>query len=189
MIELDEMFETMQDVAERLHDLGLAYMVTGSFAMSVYAKARATMGIDIVLELGGADASRFEERFAGDYYIQSPDIIRANERQSMFNIINNSTLIKVDCIIRKNDSFEIEKFARRRRSKISGVDFWVISKEDLILSKLKWARESHSERQFEDVRNLLETGTDDSFLEDQLLRMDLGDAWTAFEEWKTRVEK
>lgn len=189
MIEFNEMLETLRDVADRLNDLGINYMVTGSVAMSVYAKARSTMDIDIVLEIDSRDASRFEKRFAGDYYVQSADILRATGRRSIFNIINNSTLIKVDCIIRKDDQFEIEKFSRRRRSQIGGVDFWVISKEDLILSKLKWAADSHSERQFEDIENLLETGVDDPLVRDGISRSGLHDVWSAFEEWKTRAAK
>ena len=189
MIEFNEMLETLRDVAVRLNDLGINYMVTGSVAMSVYAKARSTMDIDVVLEIDSADAARFEKRFAGDYYVQSADIRRAASRRSVFNIINNSTLIKVDCIIRKDDKFEIEKFSRRRRSKIGNVDFWVISKEDLILSKLKWAADSHSERQFEDVQNILETGVEDATVKDRISRMGLDEVWSAFEKWKIRAAK
>jgi hypothetical protein len=34
---------------------------------------------------------------------------------------------------------------------------WFISPEDLIISKLNWAKDSHSEIQMKDVRNLMET--------------------------------
>jgi hypothetical protein len=40
-----------------------------------------------------------------------------------------------------------------------------VSKEDLILSKLYWARDSHSEFQFRDVRNLLASSYDAEYLE------------------------
>lgn len=185
----NEMLVTMKDVAERLNDLGINYMVTGSFAMSAYAKARATMDIDVVLEMGSSSARRFQERFSGDYYVDEQLIENAEMHQSMFNIINNTTLIKVDCILKKNDRFEVEKFTRRRLAEIGGVEFWVISKEDLILSKLKWAANSHSERQFEDIRNLLEAGTDEEAIKSQVQIMGLDEAWKAFEEWKIRIAK
>ena len=82
----------------------------------------------------------FENRFTGDYYVDASSIIRADEHQSMFNIINNATLVKVDCMVKKNDPYEKEKFSRRRLSSIGGVEFWVIGKEDLILSKLSGRR-------------------------------------------------
>jgi len=131
------MVATLVDVSERLHGLDINYMATGSFAMAAYVPARTTMDIDIVLEIRAADATRFERRFAGDYYVTASSIERAAQNSSMFNIISNSTLVKVDCIVKKQDPFEIEKFERKRRTKIGETEFWVISKEDLVLSKLK----------------------------------------------------
>ena len=60
---------------------------------------------------------------------------------------------------------------------IAGADVWVVSREDLILSKLLWARDSGSELQRRDVRSLL-VDVDDAYLTawagrlgvDQLLR-------------------
>jgi len=189
MIEQNEMVTTLVDVSERLHSLSIDYMVTGSFAMATYVTARTTMDIDIVLEIKSSDATRFERRFAGDYYVTTSSIVRAFERESMFNIVNNSTLVKVDCIVKKKDRFEIEMFERRRRAKIGATEFWVISKEDLILSKLRWASASHSERQLDDILKLLESGADQAFLSDMVGKMDLIHVWQAFEEWKIRVAK
>ena len=81
--EENEMLVTMKDVAERLNDLGIKYMVTGSFAMSAYAKARTTMDIDVVLEISSTDAKRFERRFVGDYYVDELSIVNADRHQSM----------------------------------------------------------------------------------------------------------
>ena len=44
--------------------------------------------------------------------------------------------------------FEADKVGRRRESEIDGIGFWVISKEDLILSKLAWAKDSLSRNSF-----------------------------------------
>ena len=115
MIEQNEMLATVKDVAERLNDLGINYMVTGSVALGVYVPARTTFDVDIVVEMGSADAQRFEKRFMQDYYVDASSIVRADQDRSMFNIINNSTMVKVDCIVRKQDRFEIEKFTRQQR--------------------------------------------------------------------------
>jgi hypothetical protein len=40
----------------------------------------------------------------------------------------------------------------------------IVSKEDLIISKLAWAKDSHSEFQLRDVKSLLEAGYDDAYL-------------------------
>jgi len=40
-----------------------------------------------------------------------------------------------------------------------------VSKEDLIISKLCWAKDSHSEFQLRDVKNLLKSGYDATYLQ------------------------
>ena len=183
------MIATLKDVVQRLVDLGIDYMVTGSFAMSVYATARTTMDIDVILVITGSDAERFERKFIGDYYVSAASIRRADENQSMFNILSNLNGVKVDCIVRKGNSFEVEKFRRRKRSKIGDLEFWVIGKEDLILSKLDWAKNSLSELQFRDVRNLCESGVDVDFLSVKIDQLGLNETWKEFERWKIQAAK
>lgn len=189
MVEMNEMVATLQDVVVRLDELGIAYMVTGSFAMSAYATARTTMDIDMIVEISSKDAERFERKFSPDYYVDATSIRRADTHKGMFNLISNLTGVKVDCIIRKRGRFEADKFARRRRSKIGEVAFWVIDKEDLILSKLAWAKDSHSELQFRDIRNLIESGIDESGFAQHITRLGLSNVWEAFEQWKIQAAK
>ena len=58
---------------------------------------------------------------------------------------------------------EIE-FARRVQVWLPGFSAWLVSREDLILSKLAWAREGESELQMRDVRNLLSGECDLAYL-------------------------
>lgn len=188
-MEINEIFDTLNDVVVRLNDLGVEYMVTGSVAMSGYVTARATFDIDVIIEIEQSDIQKFEQRFAGDYYVSLESIRRAIERHSMFNVLNFTTGVKVDFITRKPSAFEAAKFHRRRLSRIGETGFWVISKEDLIMSKLWWARDSHSERQFEDVRRLIESGSDAAMINNEVQAQDLDQVWKAYVEWKIRAKK
>lgn len=189
MAETNEMLETLKDVVRRLDELGIDHMVTGSFAMSLYAPARMTMDIDIVLDISATDADTIEGKFRGDYYVDAVAIRRADANQSMFNMLSNINGVKVDCIIKKQDAFETARFKRRKRSRIGDVEFWAIGRDDLIISKLRWARDSHSELQFRDIRNLIESGADIPALLTSIKRLGLDDTWTAFEKWKTQAAK
>lgn len=188
-IEYNEMVATLRDAVARLNDLGIEYMVTGSVAMSSYITARTTMDIDIIVEISGYDPTRFERRFRGDYYVDEISIRNAQRRNSMFNVFNLVTGVKVDFIIRKPNQTESAKFERRHKSKLADVEFWVIDKSDLILSKLDWAKESHSELQFRDIRNLIESGVDQGLIASMIKAQGLDGAWGAFLEWKTRIAK
>jgi predicted nucleotidyltransferase len=64
------------------------------------------------------------------------------------------------------------------RVQVEGFEVWVVSKEDLILSKLHWAKESLSERQLADVENLIATGCDMDYLRSWSAALNLTDLLT-----------
>lgn len=183
------MIDTLKDFVQRLNDLEIEYMITGSFAMHAYVTGRLTYDIDAVIEMSAADAPRFAARFSPDYYVDQVSIRNAFVRNSMFNIINQVNGVKVDCIIRKSTEFEAGKFRRRRRSQLDGIDFWIVSKDDLILSKLEWAKNSFSEKQFMDIRILVESCDELDTIEKQITVLELKEVWEEFQKWKTRIEK
>ena len=87
-------------------------------------------------------------------------------RNRMFNVLNQETIIKIDCVIRKNDEFNIKAFSRRQRVNYSGdFEVWIISKEDLIISKLNWAKTSKSEMQMRDVASIIRNGYDTEYVD------------------------
>ena len=50
------------------------------------------------------------------------------------------------------------------RISLGDFETWIVSREDLVLSKLFWAKDSKSEMQMGDVRNLLSTDCDMEYL-------------------------
>ena len=46
----------------------------------------------------------------------------------------------------------------------AGISTWITSREDLILSKLVWARDTDSEMQLRDVRTLIDESVDWPYL-------------------------
>jgi hypothetical protein len=79
----------------------------------------------------------------------------AVDHQGSFNVIHTATVIKVDFIIRKNTAYRRLEFERRRALTVEGHVIRVVAPEDLVLSKLAWAKPSHSKVQLRDVRNLI----------------------------------
>ena len=150
----------MTIVAERLRGAGIAYMVTGSIAMNHYAVPRMTRDIDLVAELSTADADRVCDLFDDDFYIDRDAVRHAVETRGVFNMIHAALVVKVDVVVRKETEYRRTEFARRRRVVIEGQELFLVSPEDLILSKLDWARESRSAVQLADVRNLVESVAD-----------------------------
>ena len=75
-----------------------------------------------------------------------------------------ATSIKVDLIVRKSSEYRQVEFARRQPVQIHDVKTWIVSREDLILSKLVWGKDSGSELQRRDARTLLDEAMDRDYL-------------------------
>jgi len=134
-----------------------------------------TADIDVVLDIQETDADRFIKEFEPDYYIPQTRVRDAIYRNEMFNILDQRTIIKIDCVVRKRDKFQDEAFSRRQLVNYSGdFEVWIISKEDLILSKLNWAKISHSEMQMRDVVSLIRNPHDENYVKTWAERLGLG---------------
>lgn len=151
---MSDELDILKSVSARLDAAGIPYMVTGSMAANFYATPRMTRDIDLVVELREGDVGRIVALFLGDYYIDHDMVEQAVRTQSMFNMIHNALVVKIDCVVRKDSAYRREEFSRRRRVIVDGQPVTLVAPEDLILSKLEWAKESHSQMQLDDVRNL-----------------------------------
>jgi hypothetical protein len=157
--------DILRDLSGKFAQADIAYMLTGSFAMNYYAQPRMTRDLDIVVELAAKDADKLAHLFSAEYYIALEAVHIAIAHESSFNLIHLESVIKIDCIVRKKSVYRRLEFERRRQVKIQDFTTWIASKEDLILSKLYWARDSRSETQLRDVKNLLATEYDAAYLE------------------------
>jgi hypothetical protein len=152
-------------VSERLSAAQIPFMLTGSYAMAYYATPRMTRDIDLVVALTEDDVDRVVGAFAPDFYIDADDVRSAVTSLRLFNVMHFESGIKVDFIVRKGSEYRQVEFARRTPIELGGVRTWIASREDLILSKLVWARDTDSELQRRDVRALLEGAFDRAYLQ------------------------
>lgn len=183
------MVETLRDFVERAGRLGIEYMVTGSFAMSAYGEIRHTRDIDIVVQLSEGDVLAIVNSFGRDYYVSESSVRRAVNARSMFNMIRQPYGEKIDCIVQKNTDFARKCFERRRLARVSDIEFWTTTKEDLIIAKLDWSKGSRSELQIRDIANLTSTEYDSEYVERWIDRLSLSDIWKEVEQWKTRRDR
>jgi len=154
---VSEELDVLKEVIGRLDAAKLPYMVTGSIAGNFYTIPRMTRDIDIVVELLERDVDRFILLFEKDFYLEPRTVRDAVMNQGMFNLIHDQFIIKIDFVVRKETPYRRREFSRRRKVTVEGQDIYFVAPEDLILSKLPWAKDSRSEIQLSDVRNLLDS--------------------------------
>jgi hypothetical protein len=169
--------DIVRDISRKFEQAGIPYMLTGSMAMNYYAQPRMTRDIDVVIVISLDDVGRVAALFRPDYYVSEQNIRESLAHESIFNLIHQESVIKVDCIIRKKHKYRRLEFERRQRISILDFTTFIVSKEDLIISKLFWAKDSHSEIQLRDVKNLLATGYDAAYLQRWTRELELDTLW------------
>ena len=150
----------LKTVVQRLESAGIPYMLTGSIAANLYAQPRMTRDIDIIIKADTGQTDNLHSLFKDDFYVDRGSIEEAVKNRSMFNIIHNEKVVKLDLIIKKEGEYREAEFSRRARRKVDDIELFVVSAEDLILSKLHWAKDSLSELQLGDVRNIISLNRD-----------------------------
>jgi hypothetical protein len=168
--------DVLKVVTGRLEAASIPYMVTGSIAASYYAVPRMTRDIDIVVELDSADSDRLCAMLEAEFYVDLQAAREAVARRGTFNAIHHARVVKVDFIVRKDSEYRRTELGRRRRARVDDHEFSIVAPEDLIISKLDWARSTRSETQLGDVRNLLGAvaGLDRAYLARWTERLGLG---------------
>jgi len=155
---MNDEIKLLKEVCSKLEDADIEYMITGSIALAFYSTPRMTRDIDIIIKVSQDDIQKIISLFKADFYISETAVKEALANSSMFNIIHNETVMKIDFIVRKNSEYRIKEFSRRQKIAIGDNLISVVTPEDLVLSKLAWAQQSKSEMQLRDVRNIFANG-------------------------------
>lgn len=180
--------ELLRHVAGVLERLGFRYLVTGSTATIFFGEPRFTNDIDIVLDLPPARISELCAAFpAEDFYLSEESVRRAVARGGQFNLIHPRSGLKIDFIVATDTPFNRSRFARSRRL-TPGPDFQATfaSPEDVILKKMEYYREGHSDKHLRDIAGVFRISGDQIdrvYLEEWIARLGLGEIWQEVLRW------
>lgn len=164
VVPFEDQEAVLKDVTERFEKLEIPYMLSDSMAMVCYAMMRMTNDIDIVIEAKEEDADKIIKEFEADYYIPQGRVRDAISQKFMFNLLHSTKIVKVDCVLRKDDEFQKLAFSNRKKITFTTFDIWTISRDDLILSKLSWAKKTKSEMQMRDIASIIRNGYDEKYV-------------------------
>jgi hypothetical protein len=65
------------------------------------------------------------------------------------------TQFKIELFRLSDDAHDQERFRRRRREKLEGRDVFLPTAEDVIITKLRWARGAKRTKDWDDIRNVI----------------------------------
>jgi hypothetical protein len=150
------MLSFFQKITDVLDQYQIPYMLSGSIALGLYTIPRMTRDIDFVIHLEAKNLDLFVDSFKEGFYCDRDGIKDAMVGPvKMFNIIDHESGYKADFVVLKDDPYRQEEFSRRQKVTYIGKSIYVVSPEDLLISKLIWIQEYQSPLQIEDIKSLV----------------------------------
>jgi Nucleotidyltransferase of unknown function (DUF6036) len=150
------MLSFFRKITDVLDEYQIPYMLSGSIALGLYTVPRMTRDIDFIVHLESKNLDLFVNSFKEGFYCDRDAVKDALEGPiKMFNIIDHETNYKADFVVLKDDPFRQEEFKRRLKVDYFGKTVYVVSPEDLLISKLIWIQDFQSAVQIEDIKSLV----------------------------------
>ena len=150
------MFDFLRILIHFFDKNNVPYMLSGGVAMSSYTLPRFTRDFDFIVHLKLTDAMLLSNHFKEGYYCDEDAIKDAIKNKGLFNIIDHKSHYKADFVILKDEPYRQIEFGRRREIDFLDMKIYIVSPEDLLLSKLIWIQQLESALQKEDIRLLAE---------------------------------
>lgn len=140
---------------DALDAAGVPYMVAGSYSSNAYGVARATQDADLVVMLSGEGLRQLVAKLPAKLRI---------DPQVSFETITGTTRhvvqvvggpFKIELFHLGADTYDQERFARRRLERFLGRMSYLQTAEDVVVQKLRWSKDGKRAKDIEDVRNVI----------------------------------
>jgi hypothetical protein len=173
-----DLFRRISSLLERA---GIPYMLTGSFASSIYGMHRGSGDIDFIIAAEEAGVGRLLDHLPQlDFYSDPGPVLDACRQRSIFNVVDHVTGLKIDFIFLKSRAFSQEEFSRRRKASVWEFPLYLATPEDVVIEKLEWEKLGNSSRQIEDAAGILKVRADEldlPYIEKWVAELGLSSEW------------
>jgi hypothetical protein len=119
---------------------GVPHVVVGSFARNFHSFPRSTKDADIVLAVDAAGLNRFEAELGREFSLDAQTTFKTNTGTFRHTLIHRETEFKTELFLLSRDAYDQERFARRLAINFNGQASFVLTAEDVIITKLRWFR-------------------------------------------------
>ena len=146
----------MLAVAAVLEQLGVPYMVVGSFSSNVYGIPRSTHDADFVVQFERVGVDAVMSALGSGYELDPQMSFETITATSRYRIRHRATAFTIEMFLLSDDPHDRERFARRRQMPVGGgVEAFVPSAEDVIIMKLRWSRQGQRTKDLDDVQGVI----------------------------------
>jgi hypothetical protein len=127
-------------VAEALEAWGIPFLLSGSFASNYYGIPRSTRDADFVLQTQQAVGPEFAKQMGEDFLLDPQLSFETNTGTFRQVLRHKKKAFKVELFLLSQDEHDQSRFRRRRAVQLHDRRVWLPSPEDVVVTKLRWAR-------------------------------------------------
>jgi hypothetical protein len=130
---------TLTPLVDAFEFYGIPYHLTGSLATSVYVKAQAVQGIEVVSDIKFSQIPALVVQLENVYDVKEISLRAAIEHRGSFRLVHHDTLQKIDVALFAYRAYSQIKQGRVQHSALEQGSraFYVASPEDTILTLLE----------------------------------------------------
>jgi len=149
----DKTAALLERVTACLYRAQILYVLIGAWALAAWGRPRATTDLDFLVLVNEEDLERLSNQMIQAGMELDETWQEWNPMLRGFQLRFQSQGITVD-VMRSRDQHDQQVFQRKKKKRMDGRYYWVVSPEDFILQKLKVQRP----RDFEDAVSVVERG-------------------------------
>lgn len=145
-----------------LNQIGIPYLVGGSFASGSWGNPRQTNDLDIAIKIRPDQVDPLIESLKSNYMVSRTDVVKAmssSETYRSFQLLHFKEVFKIDVFVPLPSQYVDEEFARSRQIEfVPDVFANCASPECIVIQKLRWFDLGNriSDRQWNDIVQVLE---------------------------------
>jgi hypothetical protein len=139
-----------------LNELGIPYMMVGSYSSNYWGRPRSTKDADFVVALEGTELQRLVAAMGSDFRLEQQMSFETVTMHARHQIVHRASLFQLEFFELTDEPFNQSRFARRLQVEFRGLQTWLPSPEDVIIQKLSWAsRNPNREQDIVDAREVI----------------------------------
>jgi len=147
--------EALVAVIDALEHLGSPYVLVGSLATNFHGIPRSTRDADIVVAIEASTIERLAARLVPALRIQ-PQTSFETVTGTIRHIIEvQGSPFVIELFGCSDDPHDIARLERRQRVQLLDHQTWVLTAEDVVITKLRWGQHPNRSKDLDDARNVL----------------------------------
>ncbi|MDB5318786.1 MAG: hypothetical protein JWN40_417 [Phycisphaerales bacterium] len=147
--------EIVSAVIGAFNQLGVPYMLVGSFSSNFYGRPRSTKDADFVVEIEHQTLSALTALLGSDFELDSQMTFETITGTMRYRLHHKAAVFMVELFELSTDPHDQMRFSRRIKTPFASHDAFVPTAEDVVITKLRWSKHGQRAKDIEDVQNVL----------------------------------